>query len=129
MRSCTLRLFEVGATLGLLAFFILVAGNNGQVGLAQAGGLPVRTLGFGDVLSVAFSPDGRYLAVGTSGGSSVQLIDTSSWRVVRTFESHSWSVFSVAFSPDGKLLASGSGDWTIKLWEVSTGDLIRTLRG
>jgi hypothetical protein len=80
---------------------------------------PVRTLGFGDVTSVVFSPDGRYLAVGTWGGSSVQLIDTSRWQVIRTFEGHTGGVTSVAFSPDGRLLASGSYDATIKLWDIS----------
>ena len=39
------------------------------------------------------------------------------------------NVFSVAFSPDGKSIASGSDDETIKLWEVSTGKLIKTLTG
>jgi hypothetical protein len=81
------------------------------------------------VESVVFSPDGRYLAVGTWGGSSVQLIDTSSWQVIRTFEGHTSAVNSVAFSPDGKLLASGSWDMTIKLWEVATGQEVRTLKG
>ncbi len=38
-------------------------------------------------------------------------------------------VSSVAFSPDGKSIASGSWDKTIKLWEVSTGKLIKTLTG
>jgi WD40 repeat protein len=42
---------------------------------------------------------------------------------------HTGSVFSVAFSPDGRLLASGSEDSTIKLWEVATGSLVRTLSG
>jgi len=37
-------------------------------------------------------------------------------------------VQSVAFAPDGKTLASGSSD-TLKLWDVATGDRIRTLGG
>ena len=42
---------------------------------------------------------------------------------------HSAIIYSVAYSPDGKYLASGSGDKTIKLWEVETGRLLRTLTG
>jgi WD40 repeat protein len=36
-------------------------------------------------------------------------------------------VYSVDFSLDGKVLASGSGDGTIKLWDVGTGTEIKTL--
>jgi WD40 repeat protein len=35
----------------------------------------------------------------------------------------------VAFSPDGRLLATGARDDTVKLWEVSTGRVLRTLYG
>lgn len=40
---------------------------------------------------------------------------------------HSGQVQSAAFSPDGKYLASGSGDKTVKVWDVETGREIRTL--
>ena len=40
---------------------------------------------------------------------------------------HYDGVHSVAFSPDGKILASSSADGTIRLWEVHTGQELRTL--
>ena len=61
-----------------LALVMLFWATGNSLGFAQGNLPPVYTLGFGDVRSVVFSPDGRYLAVGTWGGSSVQLIDTSS---------------------------------------------------
>ncbi|NCT45919.1 MAG: WD40 repeat domain-containing protein, partial [Microcystis aeruginosa G11-09] len=44
-------------------------------------------------------------------------------------EGHYSYVYSVNFSPDGKTLVSGSWDNTIKLWDVETGQEIRTLKG
>ena len=44
-------------------------------------------------------------------------------------QGHTDRVMSVSFSPDGKTIASGSHDETIRLWETSTGKLIRTLTG
>jgi len=42
---------------------------------------------------------------------------------------HSDDVYSVAYSPDGRMFASGAEDATVKLWRLSDGKLIRTLRG
>ena len=39
------------------------------------------------------------------------------------------NVLSVSFSPDGATLASGSLDGIIRLWDVATGRLLRTLQG
>ncbi|MFN9907671.1 MAG: WD40 repeat domain-containing protein, partial [bacterium] len=35
-------------------------------------------------------------------------------------------VNSVSFSSDGKFVISGSWDYTLKLWNVQTGDCVRT---
>ncbi|MEH2183638.1 nSTAND1 domain-containing NTPase, partial [Nostoc sp.] len=48
---------------------------------------------------------------------------------VNTLESHSDQVRSVAYSPSGEQLASASDDNTIKIWDVSSGQLVKTLTG
>ena len=46
-----------------------------------------------------------------------------------TFERHTGPVVSVVFSPEGDTLASASTDNTIRLWDVSSGTLKKTLTG
>ncbi|MDZ7970239.1 MAG: WD40 repeat domain-containing protein, partial [Nostoc sp. DedSLP03] len=48
---------------------------------------------------------------------------------VNTLEGHSSYVNSVAYSPNGQQLASASSDKTIKIWDVSSGQLLKTLTG
>lgn len=42
---------------------------------------------------------------------------------------HTKYVNAIAFSPDGKRCATGGNDRVIKLWDVETGKLLKTLRG
>ncbi|MER3417136.1 MAG: hypothetical protein C4297_13135, partial [Gemmataceae bacterium] len=58
------------------------------------------------VLSVAFSPDGGYLASG-SGDKTVRVWEVATDQHVRMLQGHTSWVYSVAFSPDGRYLASG----------------------
>jgi WD40 repeat protein len=48
--------------------------------------------------------------------------------LIQTLEGHSNWVTAVAFSPSGKQIASGSQDWTIRLWDATTGGLQKTLK-
>jgi GTPase SAR1 family protein len=49
-------------------------------------------------------------------------------KLLRILEGHAGIVYSIAFDPTGRILASGSGDATVKLWEVASGKLLRTLK-
>jgi len=42
---------------------------------------------------------------------------------------HTSHVYSISFNPNTNVLACGSDDKTIKLWNPSTGDLLRTMTG
>jgi WD40 repeat protein len=68
------------------------------------------------VLSVAFSPDGKRLAWGSSDATVKVWDETSS--EVHTLRGHTGWVNSVAFSLNGQKIASASADGTVKIWKV-----------
>jgi len=47
----------------------------------------------------------------------------------RTLTGHQGEIFGLAFDPTNQVLASGSGDQTIRLWDVQTGRLQTILKG
>jgi WD40 repeat protein len=48
---------------------------------------------------------------------------------VKTFRGHSQGVWTVAYAPDGLTLASGGADRLVRIWDIETGRLLRSLRG
>jgi WD40 repeat protein len=69
----------------------------------------------GSVRSVAFSPDGKQVASGSSD-KTVRLWDAVTGAPLQTLEGHSSWVFSVAFSLDGKVKRGllVLNDWVIE---------------
>ncbi len=82
----------------------------------------------GNVLSVAFSPCGGWLATGTTTG-EIWIYEASSGTPLLTCHGHTDGVWSVTFSPDGQILASSSDDQTIRLWDTGTGQCLKILEG
>jgi hypothetical protein len=72
----------------------------------------------GMVLSVAYSPDGKYIASG-SGDKTVKLWDAVTGTEIATLQGHSNRIYSVAFGLHGRWLVSGSADRTAKIWDVT----------
>ena len=48
---------------------------------------------------------------------------------MQTLEGHSRGVSSAQFSPDGTNIVSASGDKTVRVWSVATGECVQTLEG
>jgi len=81
--------------------------------------IPVSRMTHDDyVLSVAFSPDGRYVVSGSLDGTA-RVWDAASGKEIARM-THDFPVSSVAFSSDGKYVASG-GNETARVWETATG--------
>jgi WD40 repeat protein len=79
-------------------------------------------------LSVAISPDGKTLATGGRDG-KISLWDVASGETRQRLEGDVGPILSVTFSPVGTLLASASlASPFVKLWEPSTGRLIRIIK-
>jgi WD40 repeat protein len=66
---------------------------------------------------VAFSPDGKQVASGSSD-ESVKLWNIETGTCESTMTRHSGSVSSVVFSADGQWVVSGSMGRTIRLWDT-----------
>jgi WD40 repeat protein len=74
--------------------------------------------------SVAFSPDGRRVAVACTD-SAVRLYDARSGEPVRTMTIHGGPVGEVAFSLDGKRIATASADRTFAVLPIAAEEVYR----
>ena len=77
----------------------------------------VNFKGYNQVFALAFSPDGKILAVG-SKHEEIALWHIPSKQRIRSLKGH--AVCKLVFSPDGTILASGDAEGKIHLWEFPT---------
>jgi WD40 repeat protein len=57
------------------------------------------------------------------------LVALSQYDGTKTLTGHSYGVSSANYSPDGKFVVTGSFDGTAKIWDASTGIILKTLKG
>jgi DNA-binding beta-propeller fold protein YncE len=98
-----------------------------------AGSGPVSTAG--EARDVAYSPDGRRVAVVTDEGASTWILADGRWQEERSLRSPATNggegarphLTRIAFSPDGRQVAGGEEDGTVHVWAAATGQLLRRL--
>ncbi len=83
----------------------------------------------GDITTLSWSPDSRYVASGASNDSIIHVFDTLNGNEAYTLRGHEGWIRNVVFSPDGRFIASGSTDLSIRIWDLTTKKTIQTLNG
>jgi WD40 repeat protein len=91
----------------------------------------------GRVVSLAFSPDGKWLAAATGKVSAqgagvqseVEIWEVSGGKVVSRFGQNAGIISCLAFHPDGSELATGSFDGMVRIWEPAGGKLLGNIVG
>ena len=79
--------------------------------------LPVQ----GNVLSVAFNPVSDQLAL-TAGTTTIQIWDFATQKLLREKETHTGNILLHSISPDGETFAACHADYSIRLWDIESGD-------
>ena len=74
---------------------------------------------------IAFSPDGRFLAVGAAA-SHIMIYSTSNLQAtIAVMDNHTNEVTALAFHPQSTILASGSKNGIVHLSDPETGELLK----
>ena len=83
----------------------------------------------GNITTLSWSPDSRWLASGANNDSIIHIWDVTNNSEVMTLRGHDGWIRSLAFSPDGQYLASGSTDLSIRIWDIAQQQTVAVLTG
>jgi WD40 repeat protein/DNA-binding SARP family transcriptional activator len=72
------------------------------------------------VISLAFSPDGSRIGVGSLGGTA-SVSDARTGRTLLTLRGHTGEIQAIAYSADGTRIATAGSDGTTRIWDVADG--------
>ena len=81
----------------------------------------------GDVTALRFSSDGNMLAVGDRFGMIYILAMPEKYEII-TCKAHSSWIHSLALNVDAKLLITASNDQRVKIWNVNTGECLKSIK-
>ena len=76
----------------------------------------------------AFSPDGRLLLLGDSGG-MLRAWDRINHCYLSTVQGHTGPVWWILFSPDGRTFATVGDDRLVRLWDAASMQCLKTYHG
>ena len=88
-------------------------------------GQQIENLAIAGEKAVAWSPNGDSIASTKSG--TIRIWDHRTGKETSRFKAS--GVSSLAYSPDGNVLAAAHGDGKVRLWEVTTGNLLASFVG
>jgi eukaryotic-like serine/threonine-protein kinase len=114
--------------------YIAAADSDGSVSIMDSStGASVQSfrMAAGDFAkkSLAYSPDGRFLAGTGEDETQIDIQETQTRHRSAQLTGHTGVVSSVSFSGDGRLLVSASADRTVRIWDVASSKCISVLTG
>jgi WD40 repeat protein len=78
----------------------------------------------GAILALAWSPDGKQIAV-ASASPEVTLYDAESGKRLGALTGHAAGIYTLAYSPDTKQIATGGFDGKVRVYDTSSAKLLR----
>ncbi len=118
---------------------LAAVGNHREKVVSVVGAVKVWKVATGELLrdfrfpglsmSIAFSADGKQLAVGSMNtlgavgeepGGLIRIYDVEAGKEAGQLEGHGQTVLAMSYTPQGERLVSVAQDWSIRVWNVAT---------